>query len=92
MTTPDTRTAPGHSLSVKADLAGEGDPSLARTLYTSRAPFSVVEGLLSEKPLRRPNRTRPIETLEDNIDRQAIQERADESSVSWGKLKDELGL
>jgi hypothetical protein len=62
------------------------------TVVTSNPPFGAVSGLLSSRPLRRPNRTRPIANIEDEIDLDAIRQRAGEQTTDWEQVKDQLGL
>jgi len=44
------------------------------------------------RPLSGPNRTEPIERLEDETDARAIRDRSCEPSVPWEEAKKKLGL
>ena len=54
-----TTTVPGQGLSFR--LQGQTPTArMPRTLGTALSPFEQVKSLLSDKPTRRPNRTRPL--------------------------------
>ena len=60
MSTPDqdTTTVPGDSFSVRTQTKVAGERSVTQATTTD---LEAVENLLSEKPIRRPNRTRPVQ-------------------------------
>jgi len=88
----EIKTAPGESHSMRADLGCEGGSGAASTVFTNVEPFERVKGLLSSRPLRRPNRTAPLDVLEDRMDLQAFLERRDEPGIPWEDVKRDLGL
>jgi len=55
-------------------------------------PIAAIKHLLSDRPLHRPNRTRPIEDIEDELDIAAFEARKDDPGVPWEQVKGELGL
>ena len=54
--------------------------------------IATFEHLLSDRPLQRPNRTRPIEDIENELDIAAFEARKDDPGVPWEQVKGELGL
>ncbi len=54
-------TAPGVSLSVRAGVPVSKDAKVNLAVATTLTRFEDVKQLLSGKPLRRPNRNRPLE-------------------------------
>lgn len=90
----DIVTRPGETIVVgqqNPQLTGDTAPSI-ETNRTSMAPFSKMKHLLSDRPLRRPNRTRPIEDIENEIDLAALDEREDEPTRPWEDVRRELGM
>ena len=57
----ETVEAPGTSFTVRADTSPL-DSVAIETEFPALVDFNKVKHLLSGKPLRRPNRTRPIES------------------------------
>ncbi len=55
-----TKTIPGKPFDVKVEPIVPTNAADHLTSGTIAASFKTVENLLSSKPLRRPNRTRPI--------------------------------
>lgn len=54
----NTQTVPGIAVTVgKAEI-----PAGPTTTSSTMVPFGAVTHLLSDKPLRRPNRTKPLKT------------------------------
>ena len=51
-----TTTRPGKSLSIRAGTPPDDDAQINLTSHTTIADFDQIEHLLSEKPLRKPNR------------------------------------
>lgn len=93
--TATTETKPGESLDVgepAAQLRGVEAPEQGTTGGTADVPFDAATGLLCDRRLHRPTRTRPIEDLEDEIDLAAIEAGKDDPGVPWEQVKDELGL
>lgn len=43
------------------ELQSSQTPAQSRTIVTGKMQFDSIKHLLSSKPLRRPNRTRPID-------------------------------
>ena len=62
MTSPANEpiTSPGVSLSVKAGVPVPRDAKINLATATTLTPFDEAKHLLSGKPLRRPNRSRPL--------------------------------
>ncbi len=96
MTPPtDIETRPGEVI-----VVGQQDPQLIGGTVTLRdvngtsppTPVDMVKHLLSGRPLCRPNRTRPLEDIENEIDLAAIEEGKDDPGEPWEDVKDELGL
>jgi hypothetical protein len=58
---PKTETAPGHSISMQSETKVPNAGDLTATQATSATDFHSVEELLSKKPVRRPNRTKPVQ-------------------------------
>jgi hypothetical protein len=55
----DTTTVPGDSISIRTQTKSAGDQS--QTQFTTTTDMDADESLLSDKPIRRPNRTRPVQ-------------------------------
>lgn len=87
----ETDTAPGVQYSVEKAMPVAGARAVP-TSCTVVAPFEATRDLLTDRPLRRPSRTLPIETLEDLADLEAIRSRRDEPGIPWEQVKRELGL
>ena len=87
----ETDTAPGVQYSVEKVMPIVG-PKAVPTACTVMAAFEATRDLLTDRPLRRPSRTLPIETLEDMEDLEAIRTRQDEPEIPWEQIKRELGL
>ncbi len=48
--------------------------------------------LYVDRPLRGPNRTRPLEEIEEEADIQMIKDRANDPAIPWDEAKNRLGL
>lgn len=95
MTPPaDTMTKPDDALVVRKAPLQSPDIDLPTivTWHVCTEPVAVFEHLLSDLPLHRPNRTRPIEDIEDELDIAAFEARKDDPGIPWEQVKDELGL
>jgi hypothetical protein len=55
----DTTTVPGDSFSIRTQTKSASEHS--QTQATTATDLDADESLLSDKPIRRPNRTRPVE-------------------------------
>jgi hypothetical protein len=55
----DTTTVPGDSFSIRTQTKVAGERAV--THATTTTDFEADETLLSDKPIRRPNRTRPVQ-------------------------------
>lgn len=92
MKEPNTVTAPDKEFSASATCGLSAGTSLPATLATGSPPFEQIKHLLSENPLRRPQRHQSVNSQEDRIDTEALRERAGEPSQPWDDVKNELGL
>ena len=89
-----TQTIPGTPYAVCTTWGNPTTAQLARSRDTRRPEFEAIKHLLSDRPLHRPNRTRPIEALEDQIDVASADAAMDEpgDDVDYGDARKELGL
>ena len=56
----NTTSVPGESFAMEANIGAVSKQGLTVTAATGRPRFSTIRHLLSGKPLRRPNRAKPI--------------------------------
>jgi len=54
----NVQTRPGEQIDLK--MKGPQAPGVPVTLGTRTYPFAILRPLLSSKPMRRPNRSRPL--------------------------------
>ncbi len=57
---PSTRTEPGKGYRFEGDADDREDVTVAKMCFTVRTSVDQAKDILAEKPLRRPNRNRPI--------------------------------
>ena len=57
----DLARLPGETVVMQMRMAERDDMPVAVTAATITANFDAVKHLLSSKPMRRPNRTRPLD-------------------------------
>lgn len=57
---PATRTVPGNTISIKITQPVGAGKASGKTA-TILASFDAIKDMLSDKPLRRPNRLRPLD-------------------------------
>ena len=88
---PDTCTVPGQAIAAEVTL-GVDSESLPITVGTTAPDFNSVKEFLAAKPLVRPNRSRPIADIENEIDLAAIEEGKKDPGIPWEQAKGELGL
>jgi hypothetical protein len=58
---PETVTRAAESVTLKLTVGASQNAHATPTSGTGLPPFAAVKHLLSDKPLRRPNRTRPLD-------------------------------
>ena len=94
-------TPPAETITKPSETTVVGDPPPQAsgielptiTVFDTRIEsIENIKHLLSDRPLHRPNRTRPIEDIEDELDIAAFEARKDDPGVPWEQVKGELGL